>query len=92
MIPLNVITEAHLEIYHSGNGKQGGKVDKSANHNKGVGGSSLAGTRQKQGNTVGEETDPFSTFGEPGVEGVSAQGGSASGGGGGLLSILSGTL
>jgi hypothetical protein len=62
---------------------------KQASHNKGVGGSSLAGTRHKQGNTA-ESADPFGAFGEPPQDG-SEQGGSVSGGDS-LLSILSGML
>ena len=80
-----VIIEAYLETSNSGKGGKGGKVEKPHSHNKGVGGSSLAGMPHKQGDTVGESAGPFST--EPG----SAQGGSVSGEGGGLLNILSGT-
>jgi len=68
----------------SGKGGKGGKVEKPHDHNNDVGGYSLAGMHHKQGDTVGESAGPFSA--EPG----SAQGGSVSGEGGGLLNILSG--
>jgi hypothetical protein len=93
MIPLIYAHRSLSRNVHSGNGGQGGKgsggqdkkVEKPANHNKGVGGSLLAGTRHKQ---VGPSADPYPAFGEGG----SAQGGSVSGGGSGLINVLSGTL
>jgi len=68
----------------SGNGGHAGEVEvdseKPASHIKGVGGSSLAGTRHRQGNTVSQPAGAVSE---------SAQGGSVSGGEG-VLNILAG--
>ena len=91
IIPLHTDRRSLSCDDHSGNDGHGGKVTdlkKQASHDKGVGGSSLAGTRHKQAQSAG----PFSSaFGEP-PQGGSEQGGSVSEGGGDFIDILSGTL
>jgi hypothetical protein len=89
-IPLHCCDHRSLtSVGHSGNDGHGGKTadpKKQESHNNGVGGSSLAGTRHKQGNTA-ESAGALGEFPQSG----SQQGGSVSGGSGSLLSIFSGT-